>query len=74
MVHCILTFIVTAKTFHYFITLLDTLKGNAFETRKFHLQKASMQNSYYIRKGEGLHMYSVCVFVLLKKKIMYTHT
>lgn len=64
--HCILTFIGTAETLHYFIALLDTLKGNACETGKFHLQEAGMQNFHYIRRGGVLHMYSVCVFVLLK--------
>jgi len=70
MVHCILTLIVTAETFHYFITLLDILKGSAFETRKFHLQKESMQDFHYIRTGGVLHMYFLCVFVLLKTRIL----
>lgn len=64
-----LTFIVTAETFHYFITLLDTLKGNAFETMKFHLQKESRQNFYYIRKGGNLHVYTVYAFMFLKIRI-----
>lgn len=72
MVHAILTFIVTAETFHYFITLLDTLEGNAFETTKFHLQRENMQNFHYIRRGGVLHVYSVCVFVLLKICILET--
>lgn len=49
---------VTAETSYYFITLLDTLKGNAFGTRKFHLQKASMHNFLYGRRGGILHVYS----------------
>jgi len=59
MFHCILTLIVTAETFHYFITLLDTLKGNEFETKKYYLKKESMQNFYCIRRGRVLYMCSV---------------
>lgn len=60
--HCILAFIVRAETFHYFITLLDTLKGNAFETRKFHLKEESMQNFRCIRRGGVLHTLWVCIW------------
>lgn len=70
MAQCILTFIVTAETLHYFIALLDTLKGNAFETRKFHLQEAGMQKFHCVRRGGVLHMCSMCVFVLLKIHIL----
>lgn len=56
-----MAFIVRAETFHYFITLLDTLKGNAFETRKFHLKEESMQNFRCIRRGGVLHTLWVCI-------------
>lgn len=59
--HCILAFIVRAETFHYFITLLSTLKGNAFESRKFHLREESMQNFHCIRRRGVLHTHRVCI-------------
>lgn len=59
MAHCILTFIVATETLRYFITIHDTFKGSAFETRKFHLQEAGMQNFHYIRRGGVLHVYSL---------------
>lgn len=61
MAHWILTCIVTAEALRYFIAMLDTLKGNASETRKFHLQEAGMQNFHYIRRGGVLHVYSECI-------------